>query len=150
MKTLVVDDQKACRKLLQNLLGNMGHRVDCAENGRDAVLLYIHAAEQGNPYKLICMDNQMPIMDGTNAVRQIRAWERDHVAPESRSMICFVSGDAICCCQRRAVQGAECLIRFLPKPLDIGLFLELVKKTAETGSNCGCGCDLLECLKKTV
>lgn len=150
MKTLVVDDQQACRTLLQDLLGKMGHRVDCAENGRDAVLLYIHAAEQGEPYSFVCMDNQMPIMDGSSAVQQIRAWERDHLALEDRSMICFVTGDAICSCQSRAAKRGECLTCFLPKPLDIKQFLELVKKRAETDCCCKNECNLLECLKKTI
>lgn len=73
MRALVVDDQGACRKLLQGLLSRMGHRVDCAENGRDAVLLYIHAAEQGQPYSFIAMDNEMPVMSGRLAVEMIRA-----------------------------------------------------------------------------
>ena len=138
MRILVVDDQIGCRKLMQELLSRMGHRVDCAENGRDAVLLYVHAAEQGHPYDFVAMDNEMPVMDGSRAVAMIRAWERDHPGTGRRSMICFVSGDVVCSCQYREQYGNDCLTRFLPKPLDTEQFIELTRVTAERCLTCRC------------
>ena len=148
MRALVVDDQGACRKLLQGLLSRMGHRVDCAENGRDAVLLYIHAAEQGQPYSFIAMDNEMPVMSGRLAVEMIRAWEQDHRTISSRSMICFVSGDAVCKCKCQEKYGSDCLTRFLAKPLDIEQFIELARSSEENGY--GYDCDAPECLKQAA
>ena len=146
MRTLVVDDQIGCRKLLQELLSRMGHRVDCAENGRDAVLLYVHAAEQGQPYDFVAMDNEMPVMNGSSAVAMIRAWERDHCKAGKRSMICFVSGDAVCNCLHREWYKGDCLTRFLPKPLDIDQFMELARTTSERCKQCICSTP--ECLSK--
>lgn len=133
MRALVVDDQGACRKMLQDLLCRMGCRVDCAENGRDAVLLYIHAAEQGQPYSFVSMDNEMPVMNGALAVEMIRAWEQDHRTTSSRSMICFVSGDAVCKCTCQEKYRTDCQTRFLEKPIDIELFIELAKSSEDNG-----------------
>jgi len=146
MRALVVDDQTVNRKQLQALLSRMGYRVDCAENGRDAVLLYILAAEQGQPYSFVSMDNEMPVMSGALAVEMIRAWERDHRTTSSRSMICFVSGDAVCKCTCQERYGSDCLTRFLLKPLDMGQFIELARSSEERSYRCDC--DSPKCLKQ--
>jgi len=138
MRTLVVDDQSSCRTLLQKLLSRMGHRVDCAENGRDAVLLYVHAAEQGQPYHFVCMDNEMPVMNGSLAVEMIRAWEQDHYKTARRSMICFVTGDVVCHCKYRETCGGDCLTRFFSKPLDVKRFVELAHAVADSCNQCSC------------
>mgnify|MGYP000960444494 CR=1 FL=1 len=119
MKALVVDDQKSCRLHLQGVLGTMGLRVDCAENGRDAVLLYIHAAQQGQPYRFVVMDNEMPVLDGCSAVMQIRIWERTHRRQTDPSLICFVSGDSLCQSRYRHLNNADLLTHFMAKPLDV-------------------------------
>ena len=64
---LVVDDNRVNSKLLTTLLHAVGLQTVVAENGQQAVLM---AAER--PPDLILMDIRMPVMDGIEAVKQIR------------------------------------------------------------------------------
>ena len=74
MRTLVAEDEFTSRFLLQKFLSQYG---DCriAVNGREAVAAFRAARQSGQPFDLICMDIQMPEMDGQTAVREIRALE---------------------------------------------------------------------------
>lgn len=67
-RILVVDDVLEIRQLLVNLLKSVGLEVRAAENGAVAIAIY----QEWLPH-LILMDISMPIMDGYEAIRQIRA-----------------------------------------------------------------------------
>jgi PAS domain S-box-containing protein len=66
-RILVADDNRANLILLKSLLEEVGFSVLEAENGQEAVTVF----KQASP-DLIWMDIRMPIMDGYEAVRQIR------------------------------------------------------------------------------
>jgi len=67
---LIADDIKDNRELLAQLLGPVGFEVRMATNGVEA----IHEFEEWRP-RLILMDFRMPVMDGHEAIRRIRAMD---------------------------------------------------------------------------
>ncbi|MEG4271740.1 MULTISPECIES: response regulator [unclassified Microcoleus] len=71
-RILAVDDNQENRLLLVKMLQPIGFEVREAENGYQAVELW----ESWQPH-LIWLDTRMPVMDGFEAVRQIRAKEKE-------------------------------------------------------------------------
>jgi signal transduction histidine kinase len=67
MRVLLADDNEANRELVGAILRSVGHRVDLAVNGVEAVAL----ASRGE-HDLVLMDVQMPLQDGVSATRAIR------------------------------------------------------------------------------
>jgi DNA-binding response OmpR family regulator len=66
-RILVVDDDNSVRDLLKEILEMNGHLVDMAENGKMALDLI-----KRNPYELVIMDRNMPMLDGVQTVTIIR------------------------------------------------------------------------------
>ncbi|WP_176631614.1 response regulator [Desulfolutivibrio sulfoxidireducens] len=71
IRVLVAEDKEENRLLLVNLLRSAGFEVTATKNGEEAV----NAFEQ-NPPDLVLMDLRMPVMDGYEAIRRIKATER--------------------------------------------------------------------------
>ena len=72
----VVDDTRDNRTLLRKLLESVGFEVRDAANGQDAIELW----RTWHPH-LIFMDQRMPVMDGSEATRAIRAAESGERTP---------------------------------------------------------------------
>lgn len=76
MKVLAVDDNRTNLHILQVFLKKLGHEVLLAENGEEAVRRF--AAESPD---LVLLDIMMPVMDGFEAARRIKAMPRDRWTP---------------------------------------------------------------------
>ncbi len=72
VRILLVEDYPTNQKVAMKYLSLAGHRVELAENGKQAV-----EAFKNNQYDLILMDVQMPVMDGYEATANIRALEKN-------------------------------------------------------------------------
>ncbi|MBX3304894.1 MAG: CHASE domain-containing protein [Nitrospira sp.] len=77
LRILVVDDLEDNRTIVAHYLKQDAYVMDMADNGRMALEKF-----QTGSYDLVLMDVQMPIMDGLQATRAMRQWERtEHRAP---------------------------------------------------------------------
>ena len=76
LRLLVVDDSQDNQLLVQSYLKATHDQITQAENGQIAVDLC-----RTQPFDVLLMDMQMPVMDGLTATRMIREWERWHQRP---------------------------------------------------------------------
>ena len=110
---LLVEDNKINQVVASALLKQMGVIFDIAENGVEAIKKL--TTKQGEPYKLILMDCQMPEMDGYQATHAIRKGD----AGNHNKKITIIALTA------NAMQGdkEKCLTAgmddYLSKPLDL-------------------------------
>ena len=69
---LVVDDRRDVWRLSKYFLERCGASVAIAEDGRQALDCVEQAISDGQPFDLILMDMQMPVMNGQKAVEELR------------------------------------------------------------------------------
>jgi two-component system chemotaxis response regulator CheY len=86
LRVLVVEDDFSSRLVLQGLLSKYGE-CHIAVNGREAVEAFRGALASGKNYDLICMDVNMPEMDGREALELIREIELTELGHSSEVRI---------------------------------------------------------------
>jgi PAS domain S-box-containing protein len=72
-RILVTDDNVANQQLICLRLSRAGAEVVTAANGEEALDRASEAARDGRPFDAVIMDMQMPVLDGYEAVPQLRA-----------------------------------------------------------------------------
>ncbi len=117
---LLVEDSDSNRQLLQFYLAKTGCEIDFAENGEQAVLMF-----KENRYDVVLMDIQMPVMDGFEATRQIRAYEKANSLPPTP--VIAVTANALSEDRGRCIE-AGCTF-YLAKPISKTLLLKTVAST---------------------
>ncbi len=125
-RVLVVDDNATNRQVLTLILASAG--VDSAEASDGAAGL---DAAMSGAYDAVLMDIQMPVMDGFEAVRRIRAWEA--VDGRARMPIYMVSAN---CLQEHVDAGlAAGADGHIAKPVSVAQLLAALKPHAEGSRN---------------
>ncbi len=72
LKILLVEDDLINQKVANSILKRRNHQLTIADNGRIGVDLYLK-----NNYDVILMDIQMPVLDGIEATKLIRKYEKE-------------------------------------------------------------------------
>jgi len=119
-RVLVVEDNMVNRKVVKAMLQKQGLAVEVLENGLEALT----AITNGMRPDLILMDVQMPIMDGLEATRLIRAWETEKGQP--RLPIVALSAAAFAEDQQRCTAAG--MDDFLAKPINHAELLDMIGK----------------------
>ena len=117
MKILIVDDERAIRNSLKEILGDEGHEVDTAEDGAQALSLV-----EKEKYNAIFCDIKMPGMDGMEVLDKLMEEGID-------SAVIMISGHgdidtAVECMKKGAFD-------FIQKPLDLNRILITLKNATE-------------------
>ena len=118
-RVLVVEDNLINQKLAGSLLRQWGHEVTIAENGQIAVDLVAR-----HDFDIILMDMQMPVMDGIEATRAIRAHEQG----VRHTPIVAMTANAMASDRARCLEAG--MDEHLPKPLRSQILQEMVERFA--------------------
>ncbi len=81
MKILLAEDDFASRKFMMRFLEKYGE-CDVTVDGMEAVEAFKMALEAKEGYDLVCLDIMMPVLDGYQALSQIREIEKEYGVPE--------------------------------------------------------------------
>jgi PAS domain S-box-containing protein len=111
---LVAEDNEINAMLARALLSRLGHRPMIASDGAAAVEAWLAARAAGAPFHLVLMDVQMPIVDGLEAARRIRAAEKETGAAPVRIVALTANASA----EDREAYLVAGMNDLLVKPLD--------------------------------
>jgi len=93
MKILVCEDNFVDRKILCNFLQQYG-TVDVAANGREAVEAFKAGIAEQERYRLVLLDINMPEMNGHEALKAIRDFEKEVGAVSSSHAVVIMTTSA--------------------------------------------------------
>ena len=117
MKVLIIDDERAIRYSLKEILEMENYQVETAENGEEG----LQKAEK-EKYDAIFCDIKMPVMDGTEVLSKL-------VEEGVETPVIMVSGHA------DITTAVDCIKRgafdFIEKPLDLNRILITLKNATD-------------------
>ncbi|MGQ8336712.1 response regulator [Sunxiuqinia sp. A32] len=123
IRILLAEDNLINQKVSTLTLKQLGYQCDIANNGREAVEMY-----QKLPYDLILMDMQMPEMDGLQATRMIREYEKSAMV-KTEVYITAVTANSL------VEDKKDCIIsgmnNFLSKPFSEKELVHILQEVAK-------------------
>jgi signal transduction histidine kinase/ActR/RegA family two-component response regulator len=123
-RILVAEDNPVNQLVLKTLLHQVGVFPVMVENGQAAV-----AAWESEPWDLILMDMQMPVMDGISATRRIREIETE----DGRARTPIVALTANVMAHQVAEYRAAGMDGFVGKPIDLSQLISTLSEVLERG-----------------
>ena len=117
-RILVAEDNDLNRQIAVYLLEDAGAQVVQARDGREAVETF--AASKPGELDAVLMDVMMPVMDGLDATRAIRAMERPDAALPIIAMTANLFDEDVAACLEAGMDG------HIPKPLDAAQMLRTI------------------------
>jgi len=119
LRILIVDDSTSSRLMIKASLDQIPERqVDQAENGEVAVNKFAL-----DKYDLVLMDIHMPSVDGYEATRRIRQWERDNRRQPTPIIALTALDHAQASVRTRGVGCDACV----PKPVKKAVLMEAIR-----------------------
>ena len=118
-RLLVVDDIEANRDLLARRLRQMGHVVETAGNGREAL-----ERMRAEAFDLVLLDVMMPEMDGLEVLEELRADDALRMIPVLMVSAVQEIESVVHCIERGATD-------YLPKPFNVVLLKARVESSLE-------------------
>ena len=104
----------------------MGYEPSLAENGLQAV-----NKVKDTYFDLILMDIRMPVLNGLNASKEIREFEK--TAPHKKTQIVALTANATAYDRDLAIAAG--MDDFLPKPLKISSLVQVIQSTKSISSS---------------
>jgi two-component system, sensor histidine kinase and response regulator len=123
LNILLCEDDTTNAFLAASVLKKLGHRVSHAANGEEALSLY-----DRERYDLILMDVQMPVMDGIEATRRIRARELaagQALSGTGRTPVIAMTAHAFESDRQRCMEAG--MDDYLPKPFESELLMHKIE-----------------------
>jgi CheY-like chemotaxis protein len=127
-RVLVVDDSSNGRLVLSRLLKTVGLEAETAADGRLGCQAAFAAVARGKPFDLILMDMQMPVMDGCEATRSLRA------GGYAGRIIAYTACDVIYTRERCMQSGCD---DYATKPITYESLLNVLRKNLAAAGNEG-------------
>lgn len=124
MKVLIVDDSALDRLLLSVFFEEIAE-TDFVENGQEAIDAVVQTIGADSPYDLICLDIVMPVMDGLEALRQIRLTEKYNGL--RRAKIFMITSSSSPDDMVTAIGTGDC-DDYIVKPVVVDTFFKLLGK----------------------
>ena len=121
-KILVIDDERAIRNTLKEILEFEGYTVDVAENGRIGLEMALAAK-----YDLIYTDIKMPEMDGMEVLQAYRKTQQEQGGEEAP--VVMISGHGTVETAVEALKSGA--YDFIVKPLDLNRLLVTTQRAVE-------------------
>ena len=118
-KVLVVEDNKANQMFLEVVLKKLNLEYEIANNGKEAIEKY-----KDGKFDIVLMDENMPIMNGIEAVKHIRKYEEENNL--KHTPIISVTANALQGDRERFLNAG--FDDYLAKPIDLNKLKEILSK----------------------
>lgn len=115
---LLVDDNEMNRKVAIGLLKPLLMHIDTAVDGRDAINMILK-----NKYDIVLMDHMMPVLDGVEATKELRAMDDEYCRTVP---IIALTANAVIDARRSFIDAG--MNGFVAKPIELGEMVTVLRR----------------------